>query len=110
MIATIDTLTATSKAPRLDQIRQGWHCFYSDTNYLPYDIWIERNDPIGYAENHTEEAKSEKLDNKFVASFLQDVSINCVEQSKSHLWTEEVTREQIEEHANINVPAQYKAK
>ena len=77
-------------------------------NCSPYAIWIERNDPMGYAEDHTEEAKAEKLDRKFVANLLKEVTISNVARSKTKWWTEEAKRDHINENANINVPNQYK--
>jgi hypothetical protein len=76
-------------------------------NCYPYAVWIERNDPMGYAEQHTEEGKSEKLDKKFLAHLLRDVTINSVQQEKSKLWTNEAKMEHIKEHANIYVPSSY---
>ena len=79
-------------------------------NCSPYAIWIERNDPMGYAEHHTEEAKAEKLDRKFVATLLKEVTVSSVAQRKTHLWTEEAKREHINESANINVFTQFERK
>jgi hypothetical protein len=77
-------------------------------NCAPYAICIERNKPIGFAEHHTEQAKFEKLDKKFVASLIQQVSISSMEQEKFKRWTLDAKREHIREHANMNVPAQYR--
>jgi hypothetical protein len=52
-------------------------------NCSPYAIWIERNDPMGYAEHHTEEKRSEKLNKKFLAHLLKDVTINSIQQEKA---------------------------
>ncbi len=65
---------------------------------------------MGYAEFYTEEAKSEKLDKKFIAHLLKDVTINSVQQEKAELWTEEAKMEHIKECANINVPSSYASK
>jgi hypothetical protein len=40
-------------------ITDGKNTYAVIQNCSPYAIWIERNDPMGYAENHTEEEKSE---------------------------------------------------
>jgi hypothetical protein len=65
---------------------------------------------MGYAELHTEEQQSKKFDQKFLAHLLKDVKINSIQQEKTKLWTEEANKEHILEHANINVPTQFKAK
>jgi hypothetical protein len=62
---------------------------------------------MGYAENHREEGKSEKLENKFPAPLLKDVTINSVKQEKLKLGTDEAKMEHIKEHANINLPSLY---
>jgi hypothetical protein len=50
------------------------------------------------------------LDEKFLASFFQNVNINSVSRSKTHLWTKEAQSEDIREHANIDVPSTFKYK
>jgi hypothetical protein len=79
-------------------------------NCAPYPIWMESNDPIRFAENHIEEAGSEKLDNKFVASLMQQVTINSIAQEKKQKWTDMAKREQINKRPNINVTPQHKTK
>ncbi len=74
----------------------------------PYSIWIERNDPLGFAEHHTEEVKAKKLDKKFVASLMQQVTKSTITQEESMRWTTEAKLEHIKENANINIPDQYK--
>jgi hypothetical protein len=76
---------------------------------VPYAIWIERNDPIGFKEHHTEQHRSGKLDRKFVSNLLQEVSINSVEQEKSKRWTPDAKSEHIRGHANMHVLSQYKS-
>jgi hypothetical protein len=46
---------------------------------------MKRNDPMGFAENHTEEKNSEKLGRRFVSKLLQEVIINSIQYNKSHL-------------------------
>jgi hypothetical protein len=65
---------------------------------------------MGYTELHTEEKNSEKLDKKFIAHLLKDVTINSIQQDKTKLWTEEAKMDHILEHAHINVPTSYKTK
>ena len=38
---------------------------------------------------NTEEKRSEKLDKRFLAHLLKDVTINSIQQEKAKLWTEE---------------------
>jgi hypothetical protein len=64
---------------------------------------------MGYAEHHTEEQNSEKLDKKFLAHLFKDVTINSMQQEKSKLWTNEAKMEHFKEHANINVLSSYMA-
>jgi hypothetical protein len=52
-------------------------------NCTPYQIWIERNDPLVFAKHHTEEAKSERLDKKFIVSLIQQIKISSIAQEKS---------------------------
>jgi hypothetical protein len=58
-----------------------------------------------------EEARSKKLEKNFFASLMQQVNISSIAQAQDKLmrWTTEAKREHIEEHANINVPEQYKS-
>ena len=64
MIATIHTPHSLITGPpgliKFD--KEGLACAVIQ-NCSPYSIWIERNDPLGYAEHHTEEKQTEKLDN-----------------------------------------------
>jgi hypothetical protein len=83
---------------------------HGHTNCAPYPIWIERNDLLGFEEHHTEEAKSERLDKRFIANLMQEVTISSIEQDKSLKWTSEAKLGHIQEHANINVPREYKSK
>jgi uncharacterized protein YaiL (DUF2058 family) len=62
---------------------------------------------MGFAEHHTEEKRSEKLDKKFLAHLLKDVTINSIQQEKAKLWMEEAKMDHLMEHAHINVPASY---
>jgi hypothetical protein len=64
---------------------------------------VERNEPMGYAQFYMEEARTEKLDRKFIAHLLKDITINSVQQ-------EEAKMEHIKDHANINVPSSYTSK
>jgi hypothetical protein len=77
-------------------------------NCAPCVIWIKRNDPIGFAEHHTENANSDELDNKFMANLMQHVLISSIEQEKTKRLTNEAKMEHIREHANMNVSTQYK--
>jgi hypothetical protein len=61
-------------------------------NCSPYAIWIDRNDSMGFAEHHNEEKISEKLDERFLSKLLQEISINSIQQNKSHLWIKEEKR------------------
>jgi hypothetical protein len=111
MIATISTPhSLITGPPGLIQFDKEGTAYAVVQNCSPYAIWIERDDPMGYAELHTEGQKSEKLDKKFLAHLLKDVTINSVQQEKTKLWTEEAKRDHIIEHANVNVPAQYRTK
>ncbi len=65
---------------------------------------------MGFAEHHTEEQKTEKLDKKILAHLLKDITINSIQQEKSKLWTEDAKMEHIKEHAHINVPSTYISK
>jgi hypothetical protein len=65
---------------------------------------------MGFAEHHTKEKNSEKLDKKFVSKLLQEVSTYSVLQNKSHLWTKEAKLEHTSKHANVNVSNNYKLK
>ncbi len=108
MIATISTPhSLISGPPGLIRFDKEGIAYGVVQNCSPYAIWIERNEPMGYAECHTEEAGTEKLDKKFIAHLLKDVTINSVQQEKSKLWTEEAKMEHIIAHANINVPGSY---
>jgi hypothetical protein len=69
---------------------------------------MKRNDPLGFSEHHTEEAKSERLGKTFIASLMQQVTISSIAQEKSLRWTDQAKLEQIKENANINVPGEYK--
>ena len=111
MIATISTPhSLITGPPGLIKFDKEGIAYAVVQNCSPYAIWIDRNDPMGYAEFHTEEQQSEKLDKKFLAHLLKDVTINSIQQEKTKLWTEDAKKEHILEHANINVPTQYQAK
>jgi hypothetical protein len=111
MIATISTPhSLLSGPPGLIKFDQDGVAYNVIQNCSPYAIWIERNEPMGHAEFYTEEARSEKLDKKFITHLLKDVTINSVQQEKAKLWTEEAKMEHIKEHANINVPSSYAAR
>ena len=111
MIATIQTPHSLITGPpgliKFD--KEGVACAVIQ-NCSPYTIWIERNDPLGYAEHHTEESNTEKLDKRFLVKLLQEVRIGSISQSRLHLWTDEAKKEHIKEHAHINVPITHKAK
>jgi hypothetical protein len=107
MITTIDTPhRLLTGPPGIIKFDNNGIAYSVIQNCAPYPIWIERDEPMGFAEHHTEEAKSEKLDAKFVASLMQAVTISSIEQEKTHRWTNEAKREHINEHTKINVPAQ----
>jgi hypothetical protein len=107
IITTLDTLhSLITGPPGIIKFDKDGIAYTAIQNCAPYVKWIERNDPIGFAEHHTEQAKSKKLDKKFVASLIQQVSINSVEQDKSKRWTIDAKREHIRKHAKMNVPAQ----
>jgi hypothetical protein len=111
MIATIDTPNSLiSVPPGIIKFDTEGIAYIVMQNCAPYAIWIERNGPMEFAEHHTEEARLEKLDKKFVANLLQQVTICSVAQDKSNHWTDEAKREHIKEHATNNVPSQYKYK
>ncbi len=59
---------------------------------------------------NTIQKKKEKLDKKFLAHLLKDVTINSIQQEKTKLWTEEAKMDHIMEHAHINVPTSYMSK
>jgi hypothetical protein len=89
MIATISTPhSLIGGPPGLIKFDKEGVAYTVVQNCSPYAIWIERNDPMGYAEHHTEEVKSEKLDKKFLAHLLKDVTINSIQQEKAKLWTD----------------------
>jgi hypothetical protein len=80
MIATIETLhSLITWPPGIIKFDKDEIAYTVIHNCAPYAIWIERNDPIGFAEHHTEQHKSKKLDDKILANLLQ-VSSNSVEQ------------------------------
>jgi hypothetical protein len=72
MIAAFETNHSLITDPSwTNQFWQWWYCLHSHSKFSPYAIWIERNEPMEYAEHHTEKDKSEKSDRKFVSSFLK---------------------------------------
>ena len=108
MIATISTPhSLISGPPGLIKFDQNGVAYSVIQNCSPYAIWIERDEPMGYADFYTEEAGTEKLDKKFIAHLLKNVTINSVQQEKTKKWTEEAKMEHIKEHANINMPSSY---
>jgi hypothetical protein len=62
------------------------------------------------SQSTTHKKRSEKLDKRFLAHLLKDVTINSIQQEKAKLWTEEAKINHIMEHAHINVPASYISK
>ncbi len=111
MIATISTPhSLVTGPPGLIQFDREGIAYAVVQNCSPYAIWIERDDPMGFSEHHTEEKRSEKLDKKFLAHLLKDVTINSIQQEKSKLWTEEAKMDHIKEQAHINVPAAFISK
>jgi hypothetical protein len=62
MIATIDTPHSLITGPpgNIKFDKEGI-AYTVIQNWAPYPIWKEGNDPLGLAEHHTEEAKSECL-------------------------------------------------
>ena len=90
MIATIHTPHSLITGPpgliKFD--KEGVACAVIQ-NCSPYAIWIERNDPLCYDEHHTEEKQTEKLDKRFLSKLLQEVRIDSISQSKTHLWTDD---------------------
>jgi hypothetical protein len=94
MIATISTPhNLISGPPGLIKFDKEGVAYTVIQNCSPYAIWIKRNDPMGFAEQHTEEEKAEKLDKKFLAYFLKDVTINSIQQEKTKLWTDKAKME-----------------
>jgi hypothetical protein len=111
MIATISTPHCLiTGPPGLIQFDKEGIAYAVVQNCSPYAIWIERNDPMGYAEHHPEEKISEKLDKKFLAHLLKDVTINSIQQEKAKLWAEEAKMDHIMENAHINMPTSYMSK
>ncbi len=111
MVATISTPhSLITGPPGLIKFNKEGVAYVVVQNCSPYTIWIERNDPMGYAEHHTEEQRSEKLEKKFLAHLLKDVTINSIQQEKTKLWTEEAKMDHILEHAHINIPMSYMSK
>jgi hypothetical protein len=89
MIATISTPhSLISGPPGLIKFNQEGVAYAVVQNCSPYAIWIERNDPIGYAEPYMEEARAEKLDKKLLAHLLKDVTVNSAQDSRGNLETE----------------------
>jgi hypothetical protein len=83
MIATISTPhSLITGPPGLIKFNKEGVAYAVIQNCSPFAIWIERNDPMGYAEQHTEEQNSERLDKKFLAHRLKDVTINSVQQER----------------------------
>jgi hypothetical protein len=81
MIATISTPhSLISGPPGLIKFDQEGIAYTVVQNCSPYAIWIERNEPMGYAEHYMEEAKAERLDKKFIANLLKDITMNSVQQ------------------------------
>jgi hypothetical protein len=96
MIATISTPhSLITGPPGLIKFDKEGIAYGVVQNCSPYAIWIDRNDPMGYEEFHTEEQQSEKLDKKFLAHLLKDITINSIQQEKTKLWTEEAKKEHI---------------
>jgi hypothetical protein len=84
MIAVIYTPhSLISGPPGLIKFDQEGVAYAVVQNCSPYSVWIERNDPMGYAEHHTEKATAEKVDKKFIANLLRDVTINSAQQDKA---------------------------
>jgi hypothetical protein len=111
MIATISAPhSLITGPPGLIKFNKEGSAYTVVQNCSPYLIWIKRNKPMGYAEHYTEEDKAEKLDKKFIAHLLKDITINSVQQEKAKLWTTEAKMDHIKEHANINGPSSYTSK
>ncbi len=111
MIATISTQhSLITGPPGLIKFDKEGVAYAVIQNCSPSAIWIERDEPVGFAEHHTNENETEKLDKKFVAHLLKDVTINSIQQEKSKRWTEEAKMEHILEQAHINVPSSYISK
>jgi hypothetical protein len=70
-------------------------------------MWIKRNNPLGFAEHHTEEARAKKLDKKFISSLMQQVTRSTIAQDKPMRWTSEAKLEHLKENVKSNVPDQY---
>ncbi len=51
-------------------------------NCTAYSMWIERNGPQGFVKHLMEKARSKKLDKKFAASLMQQVTISSITQDK----------------------------
>jgi hypothetical protein len=47
----------------------------------PCAMWIERNDPLGYAKELKPEEKAEKLNKRFLSGLMQDIQ-SSIEQSR----------------------------
>ena len=88
MIATIDSPhSLINGPPGIIEFNKEGIAYTVIQNCAPYSMWIERNNSLGFAEQHTEEAKSKKLDKNFIASLMQQGTMSCIDQNKSMQWT-----------------------
>ncbi len=102
MIATIDAPNSLiTGPPGIIKFDKEGIAYTVIQNCAPCAIWIEKTDQVGFAKHHTEEAKSEKLDTKYVFHLMQQVSISSIEQEKPKRWTVDAKREHIWEHAKM---------
>jgi hypothetical protein len=110
MIAIIDTPhSLITGPPGIVKFDNAGIAYTIIQNCAPYPIWIEINYPLGFAEHHTEEVKSEQLDKRFIANLMHEVTKSSLEQEKYLKWTSEAKLKHIREHAT-NVPPDYKFK
>jgi hypothetical protein len=85
MIATISIPhSPITSLPGLIKFDKDGFAYAVVKNCSPYSIGIKRNDPMGFAEHHTEENNSEKLNTNFLYHLLKEVNVNSTYQGKQN--------------------------
>ena len=83
MIATIDTPhTLLTGPPGLIKFNNEGIAFTVLQNCGPFGIWIERDTPIGFADEMAAQDKLEKLDRKFVSAMTNQINISAISENK----------------------------
>ena len=94
--------------PALVEIDDKQTCCIEIANCAPYDMYLPRGSIIGMVE---EESKDhlQKLDGKIVDDFISQISSSTTKPPPG-FNKPGLTRDEIEKRANLNVPAEYRAK